>query len=65
MIVIEINGVLATRPRPIYLGRRPYRAGLILSNLLSVPVKTLFRGRPVTDCHYLKKAGDVLVRLTL
>ena len=35
MIVVKIDGVLATRPRAIYLGRRPHRAGLILSNLLS------------------------------
>ena len=35
MIVIKINKVLATRLRVIYLGRRPYRAALILSNLLS------------------------------
>ena len=48
MIVIKINNVLATRPRAIYLGRRPHRAALILSNLLSVPAKTLSRGRPVT-----------------
>ena len=35
MIVVKIDGVLATRPRAIYLGRRPHRAALILSNLLS------------------------------
>ena len=35
MIVVKINGVLATRPRATYLGRRPHRAALILSNLLS------------------------------
>ena len=49
MIVVKIDGVLATRPRAIYLGRRPHRAGLILSNLLSVPAKTLSRGRPMTQ----------------
>ena len=36
MIVIKINNVLATRPRVKYLGRRPHRAGLILSNLLLI-----------------------------
>ena len=36
MIVVKIDGVLATRPRAIYLDRRPHRAALILSNLLSV-----------------------------
>ena len=35
MIVVKIDGVLATRSRVIYLGRRPHRAALILSNLLS------------------------------
>ena len=65
MIVVKIDGVLATRPRVIYLGRRPHRAALILSNLLSVPIKTLFRGYSITNYHYLKKVGGVLVRLTL
>ena len=36
MIVIKIDRVLATRLRVIYLDRRPYRATLILSNLLSI-----------------------------
>ena len=36
MIVVRLIYVLATRPKAIYLGRRPHRAGLILSNLLSV-----------------------------
>ena len=36
IIVIKIDNVLATRSRAIYLDRRPYRATLILSNLLSV-----------------------------
>ena len=61
----KINDILDTRLRVIYLGRRPYRAGLILSNLLSIPIKTLFRGRSVTNYHYLKKVDDVLVRPTL
>ena len=43
----KINNILATRLRAIYLGRRLYRAKLILSNLLSIPIKTLFRGRSV------------------
>ena len=63
MIVVKIDGVLATRPWAKYLGRRPHRAALILSNLIG-PAKTLSRGRPVTDCHYSKKAGGVPVRLT-
>ena len=46
IIVIKIDGVLATRLRVIYLGRRPYRATLILSNLID-PIKTLFRDRPI------------------
>ena len=45
--MIKTDNILATRSRVIYLGGRPHRAGLILSNLLSVPVKTLFRGRSV------------------
>ena len=36
IIVIKIDNVLATRSRVIYLGRRPHRAALILSNLLLV-----------------------------
>ena len=35
IIVVKINDVLATRSRVIYLDRRPHRAALILSNLLS------------------------------
>ena len=35
MIVVEIDGVLARRPWARYLGRRPHRAALILSNLIS------------------------------
>ena len=45
MIVIKIDGVLATRPRVIYLGRRPHRAALIS---LIGSIKTLFRDRSVT-----------------
>ena len=41
MIVVKIDGVLATRPWAKYLGRRPHRAVLILSNLIG-PAKTLF-----------------------
>ena len=42
MIVVKIDGVLATTTRPWakYLGRRPHRAALILSNLIG-PAKTL------------------------
>ena len=29
IVVCKIDGVLATRPRAIYLGRRPHRAYLI------------------------------------
>ena len=47
MIVIKINNVLATRSSAKYLGRRPHRATLILSNLID-PIKTLFRGRSIT-----------------
>ena len=37
MIVVKIDGVLATRPWAKYLGRRPHRAALILSNLICLP----------------------------
>ena len=37
MIVVKINDVLARRPGARYLGRRPHRAGLILSNLIYLP----------------------------
>ena len=60
----KINGVLATRLRAIYLGRRSYRAALILSNLID-SIKILFRDRSIIDYYYLKKVDDVLVRLTL
>ena len=49
MIVIKINNILAKRPRVKYLGRRPHRAALILSNLLSVPIKTLSRNRSIIE----------------
>ena len=64
MIVIKIDDVLATRSWAKYLGRRPHRATLILSNLID-PIKTLFRDRSIIDYYYLKKVDDVLVRLTL
>ena len=35
MIVVRLIDVLARRSKIIYLGRRPHRAALILSNLLS------------------------------
>ena len=65
MIVIKINNVLARRSRVKYLGRRPHRTTLILFNFLSISIKILFRGRSIIDYYYLKKADDVLVRLTL
>ena len=40
MIVVKIDDVLATRPWVIYLGRSPYRAALILSNLLSALLRS-------------------------
>ena len=63
--MVKINYLLARRSRVKYLGRRPYRATLILFNLLSISIKTLFRGRSIIDYYYLKKVGGVLVRLTL
>ena len=64
MIVVRLIDVLATRPKAIYLDRRPHRATLILSNLID-PIKILFRDRSIIDYHYLKKVNDVLIRLTL
>ena len=34
-------------------------------DIASMPVLTLFRDRSIIDYYYLKKADDVLVRLTL
>ena len=45
---MKINNILATRSRVIYLGRRPYRAALILSNLLLIlldPLQKSFYNR--------------------
>ena len=46
-MICKINNVLATRLRVIYLDRRSYRAKLILSNLLSISIKTLFKDRSI------------------
>ena len=40
IIVVKINGLLATRPWVKYIDRRPHRATLILSNLID-PIKSL------------------------
>ena len=64
MIVRRLIIVLATRPKIIYLDRRPYRAALILSNLID-SIKIFFYDRSIIDYHYLKKIDDILVRLTL
>ena len=64
MIVIRLIDILARRSRVKYLGRRPYRAALILSNLID-PIKILFRNRSVIDYYYLKKVDDILILLIL
>ena len=62
--MIRLTNVLATRSKIIYLGRRPYRAALILSNLID-SIKILFRDYSIIDYYYFKKVDDVLVRLML
>ena len=64
MIVIKIDDVLATRPWVKYLGRRPYRAALILSNLINLS-RSFFYDRSIIDYSLFKEIDDVLVRLIL